>query len=156
MKKDITLLLLNANDTVIENAKTMQVKKIIPANNQYKGKPVGEMKSYIDAHAHLVKEVFEKGDFTHLLAASSPFTKDVLFYLSGKMGIQPMSEITNIIDEETFVRPFYAGNAIQKIKNKEDKKIFTIRATSFETDDSIGSGAVVGDEVTVECDSKVK
>lgn len=44
---------------------------------------------------------------------------------------QPISDITGIESEDTFVRPIYAGNAIATVQSTEDIKIVTVRGTAF-------------------------
>ena len=34
--------------------------------------------------------------------------------------------------EDTFTRPIYAGNAISTVKSKDDIKVFTVRASTWE------------------------
>lgn len=43
-----------------------------------------------------------------------------------------MSDIIGIKSSDTFIRTIYAGNAIQTIKVKDNIKVVTVRATSFE------------------------
>lgn len=44
---------------------------------------------------------------------------------------QQISDITAIENENTFVRPIYAGNAIATVESSETIKIVTVRGTSF-------------------------
>ena len=53
-----------------------------------------------------------------------------------------ISEITKIISPDTFVRPIYAGNAMQKLKSNEKKMVITIRPTSFEPADQTGTAQI--------------
>lgn len=34
--------------------------------------------------------------------------------------------------EDTFTRPVYAGNAISTVRSKDDVKVFTVRASTWE------------------------
>lgn len=43
-----------------------------------------------------------------------------------------MSDVINIKSSDTFVRPIYAGNALQTVKVKDSIKVVTVRGTSFE------------------------
>jgi electron transfer flavoprotein alpha subunit len=38
-----------------------------------------------------------------------------------------ISDVTAVIDADTFERPIYAGNAIQTVKSSDGKKVFTVR-----------------------------
>ncbi|MEG4642144.1 FAD-binding protein, partial [Paracoccus sp. APAP_BH8] len=46
------------------------------------------------------------------------------------------------LDANTFERPIYAGNAIQVVKSRDAKKVFTIRTASFDAA-GIGGNAPV-------------
>ena len=45
------------------------------------------------------------------------------------LDVQPASEVTEVIDADTFVRPMYAGNIMQTIRfPAEGPRVFTVRA----------------------------
>ncbi|XP_059169611.1 electron transfer flavoprotein subunit alpha, mitochondrial-like [Physella acuta] len=80
--------------------------------------------------------------FTHILAPATATGKNILPRLAAKLDVSPISEITGIQDESTFIRTIYAGNAVQTIKSSEPVKIITVRGTSFEAAKLDGSAAV--------------
>jgi electron transfer flavoprotein alpha subunit len=49
-------------------------------------------------------------NFTHILAPATAVGKNVLPRLGALLDVQPISEITAVIDADTFERPIYAGN----------------------------------------------
>ena len=53
-----------------------------------------------------------------------------------------VSDITAVIDANTFERPIYAGNAIQTVRVNEGKKAITIRSTTFAAAGDGGSASV--------------
>jgi electron transfer flavoprotein alpha subunit len=57
---------------------------------------------------------------------------------------QQISDITAIENENTFVRPIYAGNAIATVESSDPLKIITVRGTAFP------AAAVEGGSATVE------
>lgn len=59
------------------------------------------------------------------------------------MEVQPLSDISGIESDDTFVRPIYAGNALQKITVPYNPKIMTIRTTAFERAGSDGNAEIV-------------
>ena len=48
------------------------------------------------------------------------------------LDVQPISDISDVIDADTFVRPIYAGNALATVKSSDAKKVITVRASSFD------------------------
>jgi len=51
--------------------------------------------------------------------------------------------VTAIVDDNTFVRPIYAGNAIATVKSNDAVKLVTIRGTSFEKLAPAGNSAPI-------------
>ena len=54
----------------------------------------------------------------------------------------PISEILEVVDADTFVRPIYAGNALETVKSSDAKKVITVRATAFKAADEGGSATI--------------
>jgi electron transfer flavoprotein alpha subunit len=53
-----------------------------------------------------------------------------------------ISEVTAVVDADTFERPIYAGNAIQTVKSGDAKKVMTIRTANFDAAGEGGSASV--------------
>jgi len=53
-----------------------------------------------------------------------------------------ISEIVAVEAPDTFVRPIYAGNAMQTVKSSDAKKIITVRATAFKAAQEGGSASI--------------
>lgn len=70
--------------------------------------------------------------FTHILAPATTFGKNLLPRVAALLDVGQISDIIKIIDQETFCRPVYAGNAIAKVKSLDSKKVVTVRPTAFE------------------------
>jgi electron transfer flavoprotein alpha subunit len=45
---------------------------------------------------------------------------------------QVISDISDVVDADTFVRPIFAGNALATVKSSDAKKVLTVRASSFD------------------------
>lgn len=82
------------------------------------------------------------GDYSHLVAPATAAGKNVMARVAGLLDVMIISDITQVIDADTFERPIYAGNAMQTVKSAEATKVITVRATAFEAAAEGGSAAV--------------
>ena len=63
--------------------------------------------------------------------ASDTFSKNILPRLAVVLDISPITDVSAIIDEHTFQRPIYAGNAIATVKTSQEQQLLSIRTASF-------------------------
>lgn len=118
-------------------AKVPGVAKVVVAENEaFKGFTAESL-------TPLVLAVQNQFKFTHILAGATAFGKNVLPRIAAKLDVSPISEITEIKSDDTFVRTIYAGNAFLTLKSKDPVKVITVRSTSFEAAPADGgSGSV--------------
>ena len=83
------------------------------------------------------------GHHAHLMAASTATGKNVMPRVAALLDVQPISDVSGIVDADTFVRPIYAGNAMATVKSSDAKKVMTIRAASFDPVGTEGGSAVI-------------
>jgi electron transfer flavoprotein alpha subunit len=101
------------------------------------------------AYAHALAEplaaliVSLAGDYSHVLAAATAVGKNVMPRVAALLDIQQLSDISDVIDADTFVRPIYAGNALATVKSADAKKIITVRAASFDAVPAEGGAATI-------------
>jgi electron transfer flavoprotein alpha subunit len=101
------------------------------------------------AYAHALAEplaaliVSMADDYTHILSASSAVGKNVMPRVAALLDVQQVSDISSIVDADTFVRPIYAGNALATVKSSDAKKVITVRAASFDPVAAEGGAAPV-------------
>ena len=79
--------------------------------------------------------------YTHILAPASTFGKNLMPRVAALLDLSQISDVIKIENEDTFVRPIYAGNAFATVQSTEKKKIITIRPTSFDPVLSEGGNA---------------
>ncbi|SIS65727.1 electron transfer flavoprotein subunit alpha/FixB family protein [Phaeovulum vinaykumarii] len=73
----------------------------------------------------------------HIVAPSTASAKNVLPRVAALLDVMILSDVTAVIDADTFERPIYAGNAMQTVKSADPVKVATIRTASF---DAAGAG----------------
>jgi electron transfer flavoprotein alpha subunit len=81
--------------------------------------------------------------YTHLMAAATASGKNVMPRVAALLDVQPISDIAEVIDADTFVRPIYAGNALATVASRDAKKVVTVRAASFDPVPAEGGSAAI-------------
>lgn len=89
-------------------------------------------KNVCEPYAALLKEVHNKNRYTHLVAASTSFGKDLFPRVAAELGVQPLTDVVQIVDPNTYVRPIYAGNALSTVKYvHEGVHMVLVRPSNF-------------------------
>jgi len=118
-------------------AKIAGVKKVLKADDAAYANGLAENV------ATLVKGL--AGGYSHVLVGATSFGKNVMPRVAALLDVQQISEITEVKDAETFVRPIYAGNALATVKSSDATKVITVRATAFDPAAKDGGSAAVED-----------
>ncbi|TCP09349.1 electron transfer flavoprotein subunit alpha/FixB family protein [Uruburuella suis] len=82
-------------------------------------------------------------DYSSIGATATAFGKNLLPRVAALLDVQQVSDLTEVVDEKTFVRPIYAGNAFKTLRSKQDKLVLTFRATAFEAAAAEGGNAEI-------------
>jgi electron transfer flavoprotein alpha subunit len=83
-------------------------------------------------------------DFTHVLAPSSTFGKDLLPRLAALLDVPALSDVMAVESPTRFRRPIYAGNAILTVEAGDLRPVLaTVRLASFEAVGAAGSKATI-------------
>lgn len=82
------------------------------------------------------------GDFSHIVFPSTTSGKNVAPRVAALLDVMVLTDVSEVVDADTFVRPVYAGNAFQTVKSSDAKKVMTIRTASFDAAGQGGSAAV--------------
>ena len=77
------------------------------------------------------------GEYDHIAAPATTDAKNIMPRVAALLDAMVISDVSAVIDAETFERPIYAGNAIQTVRSRDGKKVLTIRTASF---DAAGDG----------------
>lgn len=81
--------------------------------------------------------------YSHILAPATTYGKNILPRVAALLDVQQISDISAVIDADTFERPVYAGNAIATVKSADAKKVITVRGTGFDPAPATGGSATV-------------
>src|SRR6201998_957963 len=81
--------------------------------------------------------------YDHLLAATTAVGKNIMPRVAALLDVQPISDIAEVVDADTYVRPIYAGNGMATVKSSDTKKIITVRAASFDPVAAAGGSAPI-------------
>ena len=134
---DIVVLVagLGCEAVAEQAAKVAGVSKVLCANNA--------------AFEHQLAENVAKlvvslaGDYSHIVAPATTTGKNFLPRVAALLDVNMLTDVTAVIDAETFERPIYAGNAIATVKDTESKKIITVRTTAFDAAPAEGGAASI-------------
>ncbi len=148
LSDDIHLIILGSNIEELANKSKVVhlISKIITCDNE-------KLKNFLpELSAPLISNLAEK--YSHILAPASTFGKNLLPRVSALLDITQVSDVIDIVSNDTFVRPIYAGNAISQVQTNQKINLLTIRPTSFEKSEDSGGDASIEEISFVDTDLK--
>ncbi|MEQ8320692.1 MAG: electron transfer flavoprotein subunit alpha/FixB family protein [Rhodospirillales bacterium] len=131
---DILVAGENAGAVAPEAAKVSGVRKVLKAEGETLRKQTAE------AMEALVVPLMANYDAVFIAASTTG--KNIAPRIAAKLDVMQLSEIVDVVDQDTFVRPIYAGNAIMTVKSSDAKKVITVRGTAFAAAGNDGSASV--------------
>lgn len=72
------------------------------------------------------------GDYSHIVAPATASGKNVLPRIAALLDVMVISDVIGVESSDTFVRPVYAGNALQTVQSSDAHKVLSIRTSAFE------------------------
>lgn len=137
MASDITVLVAGFGcESVAQAAAEIEgVSQVLLANNE----------AYEHQLAENIAElvVAQAAGKTHVLAAATTTGKNFMPRVAALLDVAQISDIIDVENENTFVRPIYAGNAIATVQSDDTVKVITVRAAAFDAAPVGGSADVV-------------
>jgi electron transfer flavoprotein alpha subunit len=82
------------------------------------------------------------GAYSHIAAPATSDAKNILPRVAALLDVMVISDVTAVVDADTFERPIYAGNAIQTVKSTDATKVLTVRTAGFDAAAAGGSAPV--------------
>lgn len=84
-------------------------------------------------------------NYSHVLVPAGTYGKNILPRAAALLDVQQISDISAVVDADTFERPVYAGNAVATVKSTDEKKLITVRGTTFDPVAAEGGSAAIED-----------
>ena len=91
--------------------------------------------------AHLVASI--GGAYKYIMATATTAGKNITPRIAALLDVAQISDISGIVDQDTFLRPTYAGNVIATVKSLDTIKVITVRATAFDAAEISGGNATI-------------
>jgi len=136
LSADVDILVAGQNVAPVATlaVKIAGVRKVLTAESEALGKQIAEALSA--AIAPLM------ANYDAVLVPATSVGKNFAPRLAAMLDVAPISEIVEIIDADTFVRPIYAGNALETVRSSDPKKVITVRATAFKAAEEGGAAPI--------------
>ena len=134
---DVDILVAGANCSAAADAaaKIAGINKVLVADNAAYEFMLAENV------APLVAEL--AANYGHVLVAATTNGKNVIPRVGALLDVQPISDISAVISEDTFQRPFYAGNIVATVQSSDSIKVMTVRTTAFDPVAEEGGSATI-------------
>ncbi len=133
---DVTVLCAGAHaaDAAKEAATIEGVAKVLVAEDALYGHRLAE------PTAALIVGLAEAYD--HIAAPATTDAKNILPRVAALLDVMVITDVSGVVDADTFERPVYAGNAVQTVKSKDAKKVLSIRTSTFDAAPTGGDAPV--------------
>ena len=136
LSSDVDVLVVgeNAQAAAAAAAKIAGVRKVLLAESAGLGKALAEA---VEATVLPLAAGYDA-----ILAPATTDGKNYAPRIAAKLDVAPISDIVEVVSPDTFVRPIYAGNALETIQSSDAKKVITVRPTAFDAAANDGSASV--------------
>jgi len=131
---DILVAGENAQGVAEEAAKLAGVRKVLLAEAPQLKERLAE------ETANLIVPLMQNYDV--LLAPATTMGKNVAPRVAALLDVAQISDIIEVKSPDTFVRPVYAGNALETVKTGDKKIVATVRITAFASAGEGGAASI--------------
>ncbi len=131
---DIVVLGSGAKAAAEAAARISGVRKVLLAESDALGQGI------VEAEEAALLPIL--GGYDAVLAPSTSAGKNLIPRLAARLDLAPINEVVAVVDAKTFVRPIYAGNALETVRTSDAKVLATIRPTVFEAAPEGGAAAI--------------
>ena len=133
---DVDVLVLGdgAKAAAAAAARIKGVRKVLSADSPALGHQLAE--------AVAATVVGLAAGYDAILSPATTDGKNFMPRIAAALDVAPISDIIEVVSTDTFVRPIYAGNALETVQSSDGKKVITVRPTAFTAAEEGGSAPV--------------
>jgi len=131
---DILVLGKGVSGVAAEAAKIAGVRKVLTADSAELGQGLAE--AFQDLIVGLA------GGYDAIVTPATTQGKNFSPRVAAKLDVAQISDVIEVVSADTFVRPIYAGNALETVQSSDAKKVLTVRPTAFKAAAEGGSAKV--------------
>ena len=81
--------------------------------------------------------------YTHILTPATANGKNFLPRVAASLDVSQVSDISAVVNQDTFERPIYAGNCIATVQSTDSVKVITVRTTGFDACEASGGSSPI-------------
>ncbi len=145
ISSEIDLLIAGSNcSSVVDKASLVEgINRVLvadkPAYKDFLAENIGS----------LVAEIGK--NYSHILAPATTNGKNFLPRVAALLDVAQISDISSVVNEDTFERSIYAGNCVATVQSSDPLKVLTVRTTGFDACSETGGSASV-EEIPIDND----
>lgn len=131
------MLLLGQGQSAQDVAKTFSGVETVFVN------PADGENILTESLSKAVVALVKKHGYSHVFFEASSMGKSVMPRVAALLDVAPLSDVTAVIDAQTYVRPIFAGSIEVTLKDEEPVIVASIRATAFDACEKNGQAQIV-------------
>lgn len=131
------MLLLGQGQSAQDAAKTFSGVETVFVN------PADGENILTESLSKAVVALVKEHEYSHVFFEASSMGKSVMPRVAALLDVAPLSDVTAVIDAQTYVRPIFAGSIEVTLKDEESVVVASIRATAFDACEKNGQAQIV-------------
>lgn len=131
------MLLLGQRQSAQDVAKTFSGVETVFVN------PADGENILTESLSKAVVALVKEHGYSHVFFEASSMGKSVMPRVAALLDVAPLSDVTAVIDAQTYVRPIFAGSIEVTLKDEEPVIVASIRATAFDACEKNGQAQIV-------------
>lgn len=116
---DLLVLGQDAANVATEAAKLAGVAKVLVAQGP----------GTSDADSQVIEKL--AAGYLYVIQSAGSVGRDRMPGVAAKLDLMPVTDVVEILGPNRFVRPIYAGNALQTVTDNQPRHVLTLRASAF-------------------------